>query len=151
MCVCVCVCVFTCMFYFLSLKELCDSSHLKFFSFSRHLTISASPFLLVILFFSSLYITIICFQNLHIHWGLKILPLPIVLYSNCNPSLKLNDRNSKWQLLKSASVGEASVLLISRNSSEANISLLNRLLSSVKLIEFDHLIAMGIANLLCVR
>ena len=52
------------------------------------------------------------------------------------------------KLLKSASVGESSILLISRNSSEANISLLNRLLSSVKLIEFDHLIAIGIANLL---
>ena len=29
--------------------------------------------------------------------GRKVLPLPIVLYSNCNPSLKLSDRNSKWQ------------------------------------------------------
>ena len=54
-------------------------------------------------------------------------------------------------MLKSASVEEASVLLISRNSSKASISLLNRLLSSVKLIEFVHLIAIGIANLLCVR
>lgn len=55
------------------------------------------------------------------------------------------------KLLKSAGVGEGSVLLISRNSSEANIYLLNRLLSSIRLIEFDHLIAFGIANLLCVR
>ena len=47
LCVSVCVCTFTRSVYFLSLKELCDSSHVQFFSFSHHLAISTSPFLLV--------------------------------------------------------------------------------------------------------
>ena len=120
-CVCVCVCM---LGLFLIFERIVWKFTFGVLFYSHHLTISPSPFLLwsTISSFSSLCITIICFQNLHMHWGLKVLPLPTVLYSNSNPSLKLNDRNSKWQNCWNQLIrGEVSVLLISRNSSDANI------------------------------